>query len=154
MNGPVLTYRNAVAGDRDWLFELKKATMRNYVAAVYGWDDEVQRRWFNEKFDPVKIRIIQRDGHDAGLLQVEETSGHVFLAQVEILPTFQNQGVGSAVIRAVIEDAKRKNKPVLLQVLRPNPARRLYQRLGFSVWAENATHFKMRKETNDAVGGH
>lgn len=146
MNGPTLTYRNAVPGDRDWLFELKKATMRNYIAAVYGWDDEVQRQWFIEKFNPALIRIIQQDGRDAGLLHAEENPDHVFIAQIEVLPAFQNQGIGSAVIRTVIEDAKQKNKPVLLQVLKPNPARRLYERLGFSVWAETATHFKMRRE--------
>ena len=150
MSEPALTYRSALAADRDWLFELKKATMRNYIAAVYGWDDDVQRQWFAEKFAPDKIRIIQRDGLAAGLLQVEENPEHLFIAQIEVLPAFQNQGVGSAVIRAVIEDAKRKNKPVLLQVLRPNPARRLYERLGFYVWAETATHFKMRREAMTA----
>src|SRR5260221_7097143 len=62
-----VTYRKAVMADRDWLFELKRGTMRDYVAAIFGWDDAVQRRMFEEKFDPTRIRIIQVDGRDAGL---------------------------------------------------------------------------------------
>ncbi len=44
-----ITHRKAAFEDREWLFKLKCATMRDYVAKVYGWDDSVQRRLFEEK---------------------------------------------------------------------------------------------------------
>ncbi len=146
MDASIITYRPAIASDRDWLFDLKRATMRDHVAAVYGWDDAVQRWLFEDKFDPAKMRIIRVEGRDAGMLEVEERADHFYLARIEILPALQNQGLGSTVIRSILEDAEKKTKPVLLQVLRPNPARRLYERLGFRVWNESATHYQMRKE--------
>ena len=144
MNLPIITYRGAKSADRDWLFGLKRATMRNYVSAIFGWDDVEQQQWFEEKFDPGQIRIIQVDGVDAGQLKVERHELDVYLAQIEILPRFQNGGIGSHVIRSIVEDARKENKFVRLQVLRSNPARRLYERLGFSVQETTATHFKMK----------
>lgn len=139
----MIGYRSATNGDREWLWELKRATMREYVAAVFGWEDEAQRRMFDEKFDPSRIHIIQVDGRDVGLLDFEERETDFFLGRIEILPTAQGRGIGSAVIQAVIDQATAKNKAVRLQVLRANPAIRLYERLGFRVEAETATHIKM-----------
>lgn len=142
----MIVYRPAVSEDRSWLWELKCATMREYVAALYGWDEETQRERFEERFDPSRIRIIQVDGRDVGLLELEERETDFFLSRIEILPSLQKGGIGSAVIGAIIAEAHGKKKSVRLQVLRSNPARRLYERLGFQLEAETATHFKMKKE--------
>jgi ribosomal protein S18 acetylase RimI-like enzyme len=124
--------------------------MREYVSAVYGWEDGVQRKMFDEGFDPSRIRIIRVDDREVGLLEVEEKEDHFFLGRIELLPDRQKKGIGTHVIRSILEDADRKNRTVLLQVLRPNPARALYERLGFSVYGETATHFKMKKSPNQA----
>ncbi len=136
--------------DRGWLWDLKRATMREYVAAIYGWDDDTQRRMFEAKFDPSRIRIIQLEGRDVGLLEFAEREADFFLGRIELLPAYQKDGIGSAVIVAVAVEAKAKEKSVRLQVLRSNPARRLYERLGFLLEEETATHFKMKKEPNQA----
>lgn len=143
---PIITYRPAVTADRAWLWELKRATMRDYVAAVYGWDEKEQHRMFIEKFDPSFLKIIQINGSDIGLLDFEEREVDFLLGRIEIFPTSQKMGIGSVVIQTVIAEAAGKMKSVRLQVLRSNPARRLYERLGFRVEAETPTHFKMRKE--------
>ncbi len=145
-----ITTRAATGKDREWLFALKVATMRDYVTAIYGWDDGVQRRLFDEQFDPATIRILQVDGHDAGLLEVRAAADHLFLARIEILPAFQRQGIGSAVIRSVIAGSGEKQQPVHLQVLRSNPARALYERLGFTIYEETPTHLKMKIEPGHA----
>jgi ribosomal protein S18 acetylase RimI-like enzyme len=44
----------------------------------------------------------------------------------------------------VLDEARRSGKPVALQVLKVNPARRLYERLGFSVTGENETLYFMK----------
>ena len=51
------------------LFE-RGMTMREYVAAIYGWEDQTQRTMFEEKFDPRRLRIIRVEGNDAGLTQL------------------------------------------------------------------------------------
>ncbi|HVU17763.1 MAG TPA: GNAT family N-acetyltransferase [Candidatus Didemnitutus sp.] len=137
--------RPAAEEDRDWLYALKRATMRPYVEKVFGWNEDDQRRRFDEDFDPAAKRIILVDGHEAGMFEVHDRRDHRYLAQLEILPAFQNRGLGAAVVGQVIEDAARAGRHVELQVLRPNPARRLYERMGFSVHAETPTHFQMRR---------
>jgi ribosomal protein S18 acetylase RimI-like enzyme len=58
----------------------------------------------------------------------------------------RGRGLGGAIVRSIVEDATRRRSPVRLQVLRPNPARRLYERLGFRVVGETVTHVEMLHE--------
>ena len=146
MDVPVIAYRPVTSDDRSWLWDLKRATMRGYVAAIYGWEEEVQRRMFEERFEPERLRIIRVEGRDVGMLEFEEGKTDFFLRRIELLPGAQNGGIGSAVIGGLIDAAAARKKGIRLQVLRSNPARRLYERLGFRVDAETPTHFKMRKE--------
>ncbi|MGB3712970.1 MAG: GNAT family N-acetyltransferase [Candidatus Promineifilaceae bacterium] len=68
----------------------------------------------------------------------------LFLAGIYLSPEWQNQGLGAVIIGDVLASAKARGQRVSLQVLKVNPARRLYERLGFSIFAETDTHFKMR----------
>lgn len=148
----MIGYRPATHGDREWLWELKRATMREYVEAVFGWEDAAQRRMFDERFDPSRLRIIQVDGSDVGLLDCEERETDFFLGRIEILPSAQGRGIGSAVIQTILVQAAAKKKPVRLQVLRSNPARKLYARLGFYLEAETATHIKLIQDPAQSHG--
>jgi ribosomal protein S18 acetylase RimI-like enzyme len=57
----------------------------------------------------------------------------------------QNRGIGTEVIRSVIAEAKRTTDGAFdLSVLKVNPARRLYERLGFGVIEETKHHFRMK----------
>jgi len=60
------------------------------------------------------------------------------------------QGIGSRVMRAVIDEAAYEGKAVTLGVMKINPARRLYERLGFSVTHEDQYKFYMRREPDRA----
>ena len=68
----------------------------------------------------------------------------VFLRFIEVLPEYQNQGVGTALIKSILDEAHPTGQPVGLQVLKVNPARSLYERLGFLTTGETATHYMMR----------
>ena len=146
---PEIGFRSATSSDREWLYELKRVTMGGYVSETYGWDESFQRHRFEENFKPGALKIVQVDGEDAGLLDAEEGPDHVALNRIELLPKFQRRGLGGRVIRGLLADARRKDKPVLLQVLRVNPARALYERLGFTAYEETKTHYKMRFQQED-----
>lgn len=134
------------AGENDFpfLYALHTATMKEYVEQTWGWDEIFQETRFQETFVPGDTRIITLDGQDIGMLSIEERDAEVFLALIEIAPQHQHRGIGTAVIEKIIADGIRKSKPVLLHVLKVNPAKRLYDRLGFSVVAETPTHFHMK----------
>ncbi len=139
-----LATRPAVPEDADFIFSLIERTMRDYVSATYGaWDPGWQRERFNQSFAPANIKVLRLDGQDIGILWVEEREGTLFLRNVHILPELQGRGVGTAAIRLFLADAKKRGLDAALQVFRVSPARRLYERLGFSVTGETATHFLM-----------
>jgi ribosomal protein S18 acetylase RimI-like enzyme len=82
--------------------------------------------------------------YKAGPLQHTHRRGHeLFLGSIELAPEAQRTGIGSSIIRSVLREASQRRVPVRLQVFRQNPARRLYQRLGFHVTGETPTHVEM-----------
>jgi ribosomal protein S18 acetylase RimI-like enzyme len=133
--------RPATDADYAWMWALKRATLRGYVEQTWGsWDDPAQERHFRAGFHPGMLSAIVAGGRDVGLLHVERGPTEIFLANIQIQPASQNLGLGSAVVRAVCAEAQVKKIPVRLQVIRVNPARALYERLGFRVVKETATH--------------
>jgi len=67
-----------------------------------------------------------------------------FLSLIELLPKYQNQGIGTSLIKDLLSKAEKNNKPVYLQVLKSNiNAQKLYKSLGFSKVEETETHIKM-----------
>lgn len=136
--------RTARAEDFDFLYRLHRAAMKGYVEQTWGWDEAWQREHFRRHFNPSANQIIASRGRDVGVVSVSESNSEVSLNSIEVLPEFQRRGIGTGVIQAVLEDARRKGKPVVLQVLKVNPARGLYERLGFSVAGETSTHYLMR----------
>jgi ribosomal protein S18 acetylase RimI-like enzyme len=79
-------------------------------------------------------------------LVVHRLDTHIFLEYIAILPEFQNRGIGTELIREVLEEAAAKGFPVELKVLKINPAIRLYERLGFEVESRTETRFFMAAE--------
>ncbi len=138
------TLRPATDDDFDFLFALHRSAMREYIDAIWGWHDGWQAEYFLKKFDPSTRQIIVIDGVDAGVLVVEERPDGVYVGLIELLPTYQGRGVGTAIISGLLTDAHRRGLTLSLHVLRTNhPARRLYERLGLRVVAEEAHRYRM-----------
>lgn len=133
--------RRIETSDFDFLWRLHNAALKDYVAQTWGWDEKWQRENFINTFNPSEGKIIVVDGKDAGYLWVIEKENEVLLASIRLLPELQNCGVGSKIIRDLLEKSE---KPIRLQVLKVNPARRLYERLGFEISRETDTHFIMK----------
>lgn len=138
------TLRQATDDDFDFLYHLHVATMKEYVEAVYGWDDAFQERYFKERFDPTPCQIVVVEGRDIGMVRVAESEGELYIDNIHILPEYQNRGIGTAILKDIQRSAEERGLPVALQVLRGNPARRLYERLGFAAVEEKETHTRMR----------
>jgi len=138
-----IAYRAALESDIDFLYALHIATMKEYVDRVWGWDDRAQESSFRQNYAPAQIQIITLDGKDVGMLSLEERQEDVFLRVIEIHPEYQGKGIGTALIKKIIAEGAKNRKPVRLQVLKVNPAKGLYDRLGFSTVEETSTHYIM-----------
>ena len=138
------TLRPATAADREWLWQTKTRCLRRYVEQTWGvWDEASQRARFDDMFDVSEIQVIVLAGGDAGFIAARHAPDEIRLFHIMIAAEFQNQGLGTAVLRELLAVAQVRGVPVRLQVLRVNPARRLYDRLGFAVIEETPTHNRM-----------
>ena len=145
MSPPSYALRPVTEDDYDWLWALKQRTMRGYVEATWGaWDEGVQEIFFRQGFFPEKLQIIVAEGRDAGLLEVERNLYEIFLRRIELAPECQGRGLGGAVVGDLAAEARARGRPLRLQVLKVNPAQRLYARLGLRVVGETATHRQMQ----------
>jgi GNAT superfamily N-acetyltransferase len=115
------------------------------VEQTYGkWDEEWQQSHFRQHLNPDACQVIVAEGQDVGVVCKVEGEEEVLLRVVEVLPEYQGRGIGTSIIRCILREAHRKGMPVALQVLKVNPARRLYERLGFVTTGETETHYQMR----------
>jgi ribosomal protein S18 acetylase RimI-like enzyme len=137
--------RPATSGDRAFLLDLNREAFRASVEPVWGWSESEQTAYFDARFDPTRRQIVQVDRVDVGEIAVEERPDEIYLARIALLPGWQGRGIGTSVVRSLLERAAASGTAVVLEVLHTNPrARELYERLGFEKTGETATHVLMR----------
>jgi ribosomal protein S18 acetylase RimI-like enzyme len=140
----MIHFRLATPDDSEYIYNLKKKTLKEYIQQTWGWDEDVQRAYHKKNFEPKKLQIIQEDGNDIGCISIEEEPGKFILSIIEITPAYQNKGIGSKLIRDLLEQGSQEKKTIELQVLKANHrAFRLYKSLGFTLKAETSTHYQM-----------
>jgi len=125
--------RPATPADSEFCYQLHKAAMGDYITAIWGWDEQVQRGFHARAFNPGRWQIITAGGADIGMLDVEYRPGEIYLARIEICPDHQGRGIGSRLISALDGEARQKGQDLVLDVLTVNHrAQALYQRLGMT----------------------
>jgi GNAT superfamily N-acetyltransferase len=129
--------RTATNEDQDFLFESYKVTLKPYVEWAWGWEEAFQRDSFQKHFPIAQFKVISINGSDAGGLYVEEQDSLRFIRLIYLLPAFQAKGVGRNLIEQEITKTKEAKKVLHLKVVKINPAKSLYDRLGFKVLEEN-----------------
>jgi ribosomal protein S18 acetylase RimI-like enzyme len=135
--------RPATPDDYDFVFSVHCAAMRPSVEPIYGWDEDWQSSYLQEHFNPDERQIIRYGGADVGYISVAEQESRLLLQTIGILPEYQGRGIGTTLIRRLQRRARLRGVPLRLQVLKGNPARGLYERLGFKVFDATDTHYQL-----------
>lgn len=139
--------RAARRDDEEFLFALHRGAMRDYVDAVWGWDEVWQRHHFAQTYVPGRQAVIMRAGTEAraiGRISLTRHWRKFFLRDIELLAVERNHGIGTAIIGALLALAQGEGRAVELLVLKHNPAQRLYARLGFRIVGDDGARFTMR----------
>jgi ribosomal protein S18 acetylase RimI-like enzyme len=105
-----------------------------------------QTATFQQYWDATQVRIITVDGADVGWLQTITQNNEIFLAQLFVDRDFQRRGVGTEVMRRLINEAQACKQAIRLNVVKINPCVRLYERLGFRVIEEDERKFYMKRD--------
>ncbi|MCG7497858.1 GNAT family N-acetyltransferase [Vibrio sp. Of7-15] len=139
-----ITLRKATQEDISFLLDLRDITMRKYLeAASMPTDPQSYLTRILLHFEDAQIILV--NGHSAGLFKSRYLSelNQWYLFQIQVHSDFQNQNIGSTLIKSLIDKAKHDQANVGLSVIKSNPARHLYTRLGFEQTGESEFEYKM-----------
>jgi ribosomal protein S18 acetylase RimI-like enzyme len=138
-------FRPARPEDFDYCARLYFEGMENIIKEL-NLNMDAQVAGFRQRWDVTQVRIITLDGTDIGWLQSFAKDDALFLAQLFIDSTLRRQGIGTEVVKGLIEESANAGRAVTLGVVKTNPALRLYERLGFRTTHEDQRKFYMRRD--------
>lgn len=72
-------------------------------------------------------------GAAIGRIYIDTTSVEVRLMEITLLPGRRNMGIGTCLMRELLRYAHALQRPISLHVEPFNPAKRMYERMGFKV---------------------
>jgi GNAT superfamily N-acetyltransferase len=137
------TLRPAEPADLEDLVELRAVVMRPDLERLGRYDAHRVRQRLRDGFSPEHTQIIEVGGQLAGSIAVRPVEDRRWLEHFYLATQHQGRGLGSAVLRSVLD---RTDGTVWLNVLQGSPARRLYECHGFVVQSEDPVDvFMVRK---------
>jgi GNAT superfamily N-acetyltransferase len=101
------------------------------------YDEHRVRQRLRDSFSTQHTSIIMVDRELAGCVTVRPSEDRQWLEHFYLAPHRQGRGLGSAVLRTVLERTDAQGMTVGLNVLQGSAARRLYERHGFIVEAQD-----------------
>jgi ribosomal protein S18 acetylase RimI-like enzyme len=130
-----INLRTASKDDEPFLLQLRKLTMTEHLERVaIPVDDEAHYLRIRSNFEDAQI--ICEGSQSIGLIKLSRMPNEWHVHQIQVMPSHQGRGIGKIILTAVLKEAERVDVPVTLSVLHGNPARRLYEELGFQFVAE------------------
>jgi ribosomal protein S18 acetylase RimI-like enzyme len=153
-----IAYRPMTDADLPFVERLYASTRAEEMAAA-GWPEAMQTAFLGQQhraqhqhyrtaYPDTQWLIVERAGAPVGRLYLSEAEGGLLLLDISLLPGERGAGLGGAMLRDVIADAAAAGRKLSLHVERSNPARRLYERLGFVIADDDVVYLRMewRKE--------
>ena len=118
-----------------WTDEQRQAFIRSQFAA--------QQEHYAKKYPAGSHDVILSVGKRVGRLYVARLDEEIRIVDITVLPTERNVGIGSYLIKQLLDEAKRTEKVTRIYVEEFNPSLRLFERLGFSLSDQHGIHSLM-----------
>lgn len=116
-----------------------------------AWDDAFQDMLFEDKRVVQNYQIVEQAGQKVGAIWISQEPDHLWLRELQIAPSHQDQGIGTRLLLKAMDEATKSGLPLRLRVLTENRAQALYQRLGFKVVGMHGdTHYWMELRDSNA----
>ena len=141
--------------DRPFLVELYGSVREEELAQV-DWDDGARSAFVEQQFSAqdahyrtnypgATLDVIEVDGERAGRLYVHRGPGDIRIMDIALMPCFRGRGTGTQLLRELIEEADASGQKLSIHVEMNNPARSLYERLGFRPAGEHGVYVLMER---------
>ena len=155
-----ITFRSVTSGDNDFLREVYGSTRADEMALV-PWTDEqreafiqhqftAQQEHYAQNYPSANHDIVLFNGRQVGRLYVARLEREIRIIDVTLLPAERNAGIGSYLIRQLLDEAGRTKRSVRIWVEDFNPSLQLFERFGFSRSEQQGVHVLM-EWTTDSV---
>ncbi|MFF0476742.1 GNAT family N-acetyltransferase [Streptomyces sp. NPDC004284] len=143
------------AEDVEAIAELRAEVMREDLVRLGRYDEHRVRQRLRDGFSPAHTSVIEREGAFAGCVTVRpyEDGEGLYLEHFYLAPEAQGRGLGTAVLRRLLDRADAEGVPVRLVVLQGSAARRLYEREGFTFESEDPVDVLMVRSPRPPAGG-
>ncbi|HKC63973.1 MAG TPA: GNAT family N-acetyltransferase [Pyrinomonadaceae bacterium] len=155
-----VTLRPATPEDEEFLLKLY-ATVRAEELAQVPWSDLQKEAFLRMQFAAQQFHyrehnptathdIILLDGLQIGRLYVARRESEIRILDITILPEHRNRGIGTPIIKDLMDEATRTGKPLNIWVEFFNPSHKLFERLGFvKVEDDRVNHLMEWKSRNE-----
>jgi ribosomal protein S18 acetylase RimI-like enzyme len=139
--GDDVALRDMREEDADFLFRVYAST-RAQELALTAWNDEQKSHFcrmqftaqttdYRANYPEARHTMIECGGKPAGRLIVGRGQREIRIIDIALLPEFRGGGIGTRLLRELMEEAGDAGKTLSIHVEKFNPALRLYLRLGF-----------------------
>lgn len=146
--------RPATEADYDFMRLLYHST-REEEMQHFPFDEEQKKAFLDQQFaaqfehygihyPTVERNIVEKDGRPVGRMWVDEWRDQIRLVDIALMPEKRGSGVGTMLVRSVLDRGAAAGKPVTIHVEAYNPAMHLYERLGFVRVDTNGVYYLMR----------
>jgi ribosomal protein S18 acetylase RimI-like enzyme len=147
--------RTVVDADRTFLVDLYASTREEELAQV-AWDDGTKRAFVEQQFAAqdahyrgnypgATLDVIEVDGAAAGRLYVHRGPSDIRIMDIALMPAFRGRGIGTGLLRGLMEEADASGRKLSIHVEQNNPALSLYSRLGFLPAGEHGVYVLMER---------
>jgi GNAT superfamily N-acetyltransferase len=149
-----VTLRPAGPEDRDFLIEVYGSTRAEEMALV-PWTEEqryafiqhqftAQTNHYAQTYPAANHDIILSDDRPVGRLYVARLDHEIRIVDITVLPAERNAGIGSYLIKQLLDEANRSGKRTRIFVEEFNPSRSLFERMGFSPSEQHGIHLLLQ----------
>ena len=141
-NNPGVSTRPVTDADQEFLIGVYASTRAEELVQVpwdksqkdafIRWQFGLQKQEYETRFPDARYEVILVDGVPAGRIWVGTDDTQIRLLDIALLTEFQNRGVGTYLLKQLMDEAARSKKALRHMVFMLNDnAYRFYERLGF-----------------------
>ena len=149
-----VTLRPVAPEDYDFLVAIYGSTRADELALV-PWTDEqrqafvraqfnAQQEHYAKNYPGARHDVIVANGREVGRLYVARLDQEIRIIDITLLPAERNVGIGSYLIKQLLDEASHSGKMTRIYVEEFNPSLRLFERLGFSPSEQHGIHLLMQ----------
>ena len=145
-----IRYRPETSADQPFLRYLYGTTREEEMRRA-PWTDEQRSQFLDQQFQAqhshyedaypdCQFLVIEMEGEPAGRLYIDRGPNDIEIVDIALLPRCRGRGIGRVLLQEILDEGQATGKRVVIYVESFNPARHLYDRLGFEHVDDNGVY--------------